>query len=92
MEQSDWLAKIIEQESDDVWLRSGVRILVLFAVVALGGAAIVFIEDALTGDVSLITRMGALSFSLLALLAMPVAVVCIAIGLVRRYLLKSAPR
>ena len=90
VDSSDWLGKLIEQESDEVWLRSGVRILVLLVLIALGGAAIVFVENAATGDVSLITRMASFTFSLFALLAAPVALVCVAIGLVRRYLLKSA--
>lgn len=67
VDSSDWLGKLIEQESDEVWLRSGVRILVLLVLIALGGAAIVFLENAATGDVSLITRMASFTFSLFAL-------------------------
>ncbi|HWC15376.1 MAG TPA: hypothetical protein VG498_00060 [Terriglobales bacterium] len=89
VDSPDWLGKLAEQESDDVWLRAGVRIIVLLVGVALCACAVVFIENALTSDVSLITRMAGFSFLVLALVATPLALMCIAIGLVRRYILKT---
>jgi hypothetical protein len=84
MASGSWLGKVIERESDDVWLRTGIRVIVLLIVAAFGLCIVAVTENAITGDVSGITRLAVFSFSLSAIVGIGVALFCLATGLIRR--------
>ena len=81
------LAWILKHESDDIWLRIGLRAFALPTVgviVLLTGA---IVENAMTGDVSLITRISWLGLFVVSIPTVAIGVGCTAVGLTRRFLL-----
>ena len=83
------MEKVFKHESDDVWLRTGVRVFAFLVITGAALLAVIGIESAVTGEVSLITGMSGFAFMLCSLLATPLAVICIVTGLVRRYFRKQ---
>jgi hypothetical protein len=83
------LARILKRESSDVWLRIGVRACALLAIGAVGLLTEAAIENGITGDVSLATRMAWFAFLVCSVPTTAFAVVCVATGLARRYLLRT---
>ena len=84
--------RLLQHESDDIWLPTGVRAFVLLTtgwIVLLTGA---IIENSLTGDVSLITRLSWLGLLLVSIPTAVIALVCTATGLTRRFLLNRVRR
>ncbi len=83
------IASLRKKESEDKWIRYGVRLL---SLIVLFGACLVlaaYFDQMLgEGSISLITRLVGLFYIILSILIVPLATLSLCVGLIRRYLLK----
>ncbi len=85
----EWITRTMRKyESDDKWLRTGVRILTLlvlcFAILVSGAA----LESLICGDVSGITRLAWFIYLVGSIPAILFGSTCVAAGFLRKYIFK----
>ncbi len=83
------LISLRAKESEDKWLRNGLRLVTLVTVSGALLLTTAYLDALIGGSVSGGTRLVLFAYLLFAIVTMPLALVCLSVGLLRRYLLNQ---